>query len=186
MNLLRGINSLEKEIRASVINKHLTKIGINKCVCFTCGNSAEQLRKQGLEVIGVGDNEILRPEKWFCYTEIQSTFNGLFDATSGHLAFPLMAEISDEFNGIARGADGRICYAWEKDNKFPSFEAGKTYGVPTGSGETIICLKMALPSVDFEPVRLKDFRPTKFLDNYPLNKMLYAMFGTYGKEIKVD
>lgn len=158
-------NTTQKEVRAQVIKKHLNAFGTNKCVCFTCGNAAKYLREIGVDVVAVGDKETLHPGKWFTYTEIQHDFNGLFDATSGHLPIPLMVEIAAK---LAEIYDGKLN------------EYDKIYEVYTGSGETIICLKMAFPDVKFRPVRLLNHPPTEFSIHAPLNNLLVALFDTKG------
>tara|TARA_Y100000296_G_C5072436_1_gene205617 strand:+ start:22 stop:522 length:501 start_codon:yes stop_codon:yes gene_type:complete len=161
-------NILEKKLRSEIIKKHLNSIGKNKCVCFTCGNSSKYLREEGIDVLSIGEKEDLIPNKWFSYTEIQKYFNNLFDATSGHLPIPFMKDISLKlFDKLGGGY----------------FNYKKDYDIKTGSGETIICLKMAYPHINFKPVRLKGFAPTKFNKGASLNNLLYAMFGNFGLTI---
>jgi len=154
-------NLLVKNIRAIVIKKHLYCIKQDKCVCFTCGNASKFLRKIGLNVISVGNKEGLIPARWFSFTDIQNSFNNMFDATSGHLPMPLMDNISLQLRKKLK-------------NKF---EKDKKYWIKVGSGETIICLKMAFPHIKFIPYRIKDFAPTEYNANAPLNNLLYAIFG---------
>lgn len=127
------INDLQKKVRAEVIQRHLHALGQNRCVCFTCGNAAEKLRRVGLDVVAVGTGLDLQPGRWFGYTDVARSFNGLFDATSGHLPVPFMAEIGTLL--------ARKLGPWRWDTR-----------IPTGSGETIVCLKMGYPSVGFTPV----------------------------------
>jgi hypothetical protein len=47
--------------------------------------------------------------------------------------------------------------------------------VPTGSGETIICLRLAYPDVVFKPVYGLD-RSTKFEEDAPLNGVVQVLF----------
>jgi len=162
-------NLYEKEVRAKVIKEHLNQLGKNICVCFTCGNATKALRQAGLEVISVGESEEFTPNKWFSYTEIQKSFNGLFDATSGHLPLPLMNEIALKLKSELRY----------------HFKPNKSYEIKVGSGETISCLKMAFPYISFNPIRLKAHKPTTFNKEAPGNSLIYALFGTYG-DIKKD
>ena len=153
-----------KKIRAEVIKEHLNALGKNICVCFTCGNATRALRKVGLEVISVGENEEFTPNKWFSYTNIQKSFNGLFDATSGHLPMPFLDYISLRAKNELR----------------EEFKPGQTYDIKVGSGETITCLKMAFPDISFNPIRLEGHKPTEFNKYAPGNSIVYALCGTYG------
>jgi len=157
---MKDYNLLVKKLRAEVIKEHLNGLGKNNCVCFTSGNATKYLRDTGLEVISVGDNEELKPGKWFSYTEIQKSFNGLFDATSGHLPFPLMNNISNIL----------------KDELKDEFQNEEDYNIKIGSGETIVCLKMAFPYVNFKPQRIKGFIPTTYNAESPMNNLVYALF----------
>ena len=161
MKLLK-INLIVKTIRAKIIKNHLAVQGKNHCVCFTCGNAAAALRKEGLSVTAVGYHDELIPAKWFNYSEIQIKFNGLFDATSGHLPFPLMVEIAKQLKLILGELDDTL-----------------VYNVPTGSGESIVCLAIAYPSCNFIPIRTKG-KETKYEVDAPLNGLVFALFGTVG------
>ena len=167
MNKLIYPNIIIKQLRAKVIKKHLNNLGINKCVCFTCGNASKYLRFEGINVISVGKNELLIPNKWFSYTEIQNNFNNIFDATSGHLPMPLMIDIAKELRARDYG----------------NLKKKVTYLVPTGSGESIICLQIAFPNISFKPVRLSNPQ-TEYNKDAPLNDLLIAMFGIVGDNIK--
>ena len=160
MKILK-INLHIKRVRAEVIRKHLHSIGTNKCVCFTCGNARKALEKAGLDVVGVGNNEKLKPNKWFSYSEIQNTFNR-FDATSGHLPLPIMNKIATELQ--------QYCFknGWI-DNK-------EEYLIPTGSGESIVLMNMAFPEVTFYPIR-EGTPETEFSKQAPLNRLVYALSG---------
>lgn len=154
------INLLIKRIRAQVIKEHLQKLGQNKCVCFTCGNAAKALKNEGLEVIEVGSNGILKPNKWFDYTDIQQTF-GVFDATSGHLPMPIMVKIAKRMRQILDN--------WHMitENK---------YFIPTGSGESLVIMAMAYPRIQFYPIRF-NAPETKYDDEAPLNTLVTALSG---------
>jgi len=149
-------NILEKRIRAKVIKEYLLKIGVNHCVCFTCGNGSKYLRAERLVVTSVGDNEELKPNHWFSFFEIAEKFK-MFDATSGHLPYPLMVEISKEL-------------------KKELHLTQKTYIIPTGSGETIVCLKMAFPNITFIP-KYNTCDSTKFNPEAPLNRLVKLIYG---------
>jgi len=154
---MNKINLWQKKIRSTVIAEYLLSINTNKCVCFSCGNSALFLKEAGLNVVYVGEKASLIPSKWFTFNEISNYFNGLFDATSGHLPFPLMIRISELMK-----------------KEMPIYK-GKT-DILTGSGETIICLKLAYPNVNFKPIREENNPATEFNVNAPLNKLIDIIF----------
>jgi hypothetical protein len=149
------VNLLEKKIRAEVIKKYLNRIGTNECVCFTCGNASKYLREAGLDVISIGKNEELKPNRWFEYEEIINTFKA-FNATSGYLNINLLNRIGLKMKEIL----GEL-----EDDK---------YLVPTGSGETILALIMAYPKKRFYPLRLGTME-TKYDEGNPLNMLLEAI-----------
>lgn len=159
-------NLLEKKIRAEVIFDYLKESNKPlKVVCFTSGNSAKFLREQGIKVLAYGNNETNKITHWFSFSEIAKQFK-VFDATSGHLPFPLMKEISKRLYNLK-----------PLKNKF---QYRKLYPIKIGSGETIICLKMAFPKINFYPIRIKDFKPTEYHRLAPLNPLVYALFKTIG------
>jgi hypothetical protein len=93
----------------------------------------------------------LKTEKWWTQAEIHRTWPDLFDATSGHLSVPLMGDIAKAF----RLQLGELPMA--------------RYAVPSGSGETICCLRVAYPLLDFEAL-YDDLKPeTQRYPNAPLN-----------------
>lgn len=155
-------NLLEKQIRAEVIYEHLKKSNLKpQIICFTSGNSAKFLEAKGLKVLAYGSNQKHKPNHWFSFNEIAKKFK-MFDATSGHLPMPLMNEIALKLKKILR-------------NKFKKHQI---YHIKTGSGETIICLKMAFPNINFHPMRLKDYPNTEYHKEAPLNSLVFALFKT--------
>lgn len=149
------VNSLQKKVRAAVIRRHLQAVGSSSCVCFTCGNAAAALRAEGLEVVevGRGAKADLVPARWFTYTKVASTFRGIFDATCGHLPLPLIIEIAQqlaaEMGDLERGI----------------------YAVPSGSGETILCLSIAYPRCQFV-AEYGTGGATEYQKNGPLNTLV--------------
>ncbi len=121
-----------KSIRAKVIAEFARSAGYPGVVCFTCGNAAQTLRDEGLEVTEVGPRGDLNPGKWWTIAEIHRTFPHLFDATSGHLPIPLLGDIAKAFR--------------EHLGDLPT----RRYSVPSGSGETITCLRVAYPLLTFD------------------------------------
>lgn len=127
----------QKAVRARVIKWYMDAAGYPEgCVCFSCGNAAAALRAAGVRVLEVGPHGALRPGHWWEPEEVHRAWPHLFDATSGHLPLPLMARIAEalrtELQEIGEGP----------------------HDIPTGSGETIVCLRMAYPNVRFRPTSL--------------------------------
>lgn len=152
------INLIQKQVRAQVIKKHLKNIGENKCVCFSCGNASQALKNEGLEVI-----EMIEPLKWWGFTEIQKYFK-CFDATSGHLPIPLLIEISN------------ILKKKKEVKNIIDFLQNKDLQLPTGSGETLFCLKLAFPTINIFPVY--DLNPaTKYNKEAPMNIIVDILKG---------
>jgi hypothetical protein len=139
-------------MRAEVIKEYLHGIGTNECVCFTCGNAGKALREVGLDVITVGDNEDLKPQKFFSEEENIKTFKR-FNATSGYLNFYLMNKIAHKM---------RIALGELQDD---------SYFVPTGSGETLLVLSLAYPDKKFFPIRFNN-PETKYDEGNPLNGII--------------
>ena len=120
-----------KHIRALAIKDYLSNMNYDGVVCFTCGNAAKELKNVGVNTISVGGSEgDLLPNRWFSQKDIHNTFSNVFDATSGHLPMELMVEIGKCYRD----------YLGELDN---------VVYVPCGSGETLVCLKLAYPNTDF-------------------------------------
>lgn len=146
------INLWVKRVRADVIAEHLARLGQRQVVCFTCGNAAEALRRAGLLVVSVGDNEDLKPGRWFSYTDIAQTWPGVFDATSGHLPLPLLVQVA------LRLRAERPIYSGARE-------------VLTGSGETYVCLSLAYPHMQFVPV-YNASRGSRYEAGAPLNGLV--------------
>lgn len=123
-----------KMLRAKVIKAHVQAAAYAGVVVFTCGNAAQALRAEGLDVLEIGPQGALLPGRWWTPAEIHRIWPERFDATSGHLPAPLMAQIAQVLGGYL----GNLRAA--------------AYEVPTGSGETIVCLRWAYPSTRFVPV----------------------------------
>lgn len=140
-----------KQIRSRVIADYVGAAGYRGVVVFSCGNSAAALREQGLDVLEIGPRGDLQTNKWWTPAAIHRTWPDLFDATSGHLHTPLMGDIAKAF----RAHLGEL--------------SATRYIVPSGSGETICCLRIAYPLPDFE-AWYDDSKPeTQRHPNAPLN-----------------
>ena len=84
--------------------------------------------------------------------EIKNRFPTYFDATSGHLNIELMQQIGKKYK--------------EYLGELPS----KVY-VPTGSGETLVCLKLVYPKTKFIAVYNLG-KETEYNENAPLNTLV--------------
>lgn len=124
-----------KRIRAGVIARYVKAAGYRGVVAFSCGNATRELRRAGLWVLDISPNGDVAPtSKWWTPAEIHKAFPDLFDATSGHLPAHLMVEVAKAFK------------------RYLGDLKKQTYKVPTGSGETITCLRWAYPDKTFIPV----------------------------------
>lgn len=144
-----------KKIRSKVIKEYI-KNNYTKIVCYSCGNAGRALEELNLDVLHIGEEGTLDANKWFSMKEINHYFHEYFDATSGHLNIELMQLISKEY----------LNYFGQ--NKFKPYE--EVY-VPTGSGETLICLKIAYPQTNFVAVYNLG-KETEYNPNAPLNKLV--------------
>jgi hypothetical protein len=122
------------------------------CV-FSCGNASRALREAGLDTVDISPTGELLAGKWWNAARIRQTWPDRLDATSGHLPMPLMLE-------VARAFRGHLGNLWTG-----------TYQVPTGSGETLVCLSMAYPNTLFMPVYDLD-EATAYNAEAPLNDMV--------------
>lgn len=146
-----------KQIRAAVIAGYVRAYGQNRVVCFSCGNASRALKEIGLEVIDVSSQGDLMPRDWWTPEKIAKVWPDSFDATSGHLPLFLMQRIGEHF----------------RTHLGPLHEPA--YEVPTGSGETILCLKFAYPDKRFIAVYNLD-DATHFEPSAPLNPVVRALF----------
>ena len=142
-----------KMIRAKVIKGYLKDTGYKKVVCFSCGNNIKALRAEGLEVLYVGENGDLSPNKWYTQGEIRKVFPEYFDATSGHLPMELMLTLGEAYKTYLGELEDEIVY------------------VPSGSGETLVCLKMAYPDKKFVAVYNLD-KATEYDRHCVLNRLV--------------
>ncbi|HEY0837212.1 MAG TPA: hypothetical protein VGE72_25090 [Azospirillum sp.] len=145
-----------KALRAAVIARHVAGAGYAGVVCFSCGNASRALKAAGLYVVEVAPGGDLAPGRWWGADEIRRAWPHLLDATSGHLGAPLMAQIA----AALRAHLGRL-------------EPG-AYAVPTGSGETLVCLAMAYPACRFRPL-YGDTPGTRYEAAAPLNPLVAAL-----------
>lgn len=142
-----------KKLRSKAVKRYMERRGMKHAVCFSCGNASRELREAGVDVLDVsptGDMEALR---WFEPSEIARLFPDAFDATSGHLPIECMLEVAEEFRAVD-----------VPDGAF----------IPTGSGETLVCLKMAHPDRRLHAVYNLD-DATKYEERAPLNRLVEAL-----------
>lgn len=140
-----------KKIRAEVIKRYIQG-RYEKAVCFSCGNAARELQAAGVNTLHIGVNGDLQPNKWFTQQEIATAFPTHFDATSGHLPAELMIMLAEEYKKYL-GELPDLVY------------------LPTGSGETLICLKLAYPATQFVAVYNLD-SATEYDSRCVLNKFV--------------
>lgn len=138
-----------KALRAAVIAQHALQAGDNRLVCFTCGHAARALEAVGLDVVAIGPGEALRTVRWWTPGAVARAFPGRFDATPGHLPLPLLLDYA---RTLFRAVGALPLRA---------------YAVPTGSGETIVALRLVYPDTIFVPVY--DSGPTAYDAANPLN-----------------
>lgn len=123
-----------KHIRARVIERYMRENGYRLAVCFSCGNASRILKEQGVPCVAVAPDGDLQAGRWWTMAEIRMAFPTAFDATSGQLPVDVMLEIAREF---------------QKELADFFADAGTEYVIPTGSGETVLCLKLAFPDKKF-------------------------------------
>lgn len=112
------------------------------------------LREAGVETVMVTPGSMwLQWWPWWTAWEIHRQWPNLLDATSGHLPIPVMQQIALALR--------------ENIGDLPE----DAYMVPTGSGETILCLRWAYSGPQFIPV-YNTFRGTKYEPLAPLNDLV--------------
>lgn len=147
--LLRFDNKL---IRAEVIKNFLAGKKYDGVVCFSCGNATRALKKVGLTTIDISPSGDFIANHWFTPSDVAAIFPTYFDATSGHLSLEVMELIGKAFK--------------EHLGELPNVNY-----VPSGSGETLVCLKLAYPDKKFVAVYNLD-DATKFDEEATLNKLV--------------
>lgn len=151
-----------KKLRSRIIAEYVKKAGYKGVVCFSCGHATDELKKTKIKVIDIAPNGSFSANRWFKPEEIYDLFKDYFDATSGHLPFWLMFEIGKKFK--------KSLGVLKKSNK---------YIVPSGSGETILCLKMVYPDIEFI-ARYNINRETQYEKNAVLNNIVQNWFNIEG------
>ena len=139
-----------KKMRAELIAEYIAHSGYSGVVCFSCGNASAVLKEVGLDVLDVSSTGSLEAKEWWAPAEIHRVWPNRFDATSGHLPVHLMVLLAKMFR------------------EFLGLLSLPEYLVPTGSGETIICLRWAYPDVVFHPEYGEDCS-VRYEEKAPLN-----------------
>ncbi len=157
----RWIIATNKKERASVVIDYAKTHLYEGIVVFSIG-SPEDLRRaiirSPLNLISVApDGDLQSANKWWTQEEIRTSWPNYFDATSGHLPVFLLNQVVIKIRSKFLGID----------------ESGE-YFVPTGSGETFVCMAMAFPRVKFRAVYNID-KYTQWNPNAPLNDMVKAL-----------
>jgi hypothetical protein len=151
-----------KQLRSESIRQYLELMQIKKVVIFSCGNASETLKMMipDCDILDISPDGMLAPtNKWWSKKEIKDMWPDRFDATSGHLPELIMLHITKLLLASP--------LTW-----LPFIPMqGKAYEVPTGSGETIVCLRQAYPNVIFEPVYNISVG-TQYNQEAPLNKQV--------------
>lgn len=142
-----------KELRSIIIKKYMQRHGFDKAVCFSCGNASRQLKAAGVKTLDISPTGDMQANRWFTIGEIKAAFPDYFDATSGHLTMDCMRDIADEFY-------------YQLHKIMP-----KAIELPTGSGETLVCLKMAFPQTRIKAVYNLN-AATQYEPDAPLNNLV--------------
>lgn len=152
MRLFRFDN---KKLRSQAVMEYMEANGYRRAVCFSCGNASRELAKAGVDVLDISPDGDLEAKRWFTIAEVSNSFNGFFDATSGHLPMDCMLMVAGKFRDALGDMDGSI-------------------DLPTGSGETLVCLKMAYPKLEIRAVYDLD-SATAYDEHAPLNRLVEAL-----------
>ena len=130
---LIDISFQAKRIRARVISRYMRDNGFPFCVCFSCGNASKALKSEGVPTVAIAPHGDMVARRWWPMAEIRRTWPTAFDATSGQLPVDVLLLLAAEY---------RVAFEW-------LFNGDDEFVIPTGSGETVLCLKIAFPNVHF-------------------------------------
>lgn len=152
MKLFRFEN---KRLRAQAIKEYMGAHGYRKAVCFSCGNASRELKRAGVDVLDISPTGDMLALRWFTVGEVATMFPSYFDATSGHLPMDCMELVAAEYRRELGQLSGKV-------------------NLPTGSGETLVCLKMAYPNLGITAVYDLD-AATEYSEDAPLNALVRAL-----------
>lgn len=144
-----------KKLRAKAIRAYMERYGYEKAVCFSCGNASRELKNAGIKTLDISETGDLQALRWFTIGEIKNAFPGYFDATSGHLPMECMLYVAEEYKKYLHELPSEIY-------------------LPTGSGETLVCLKLAFPGVKINAV-YNQSPATKYEKEAPLNRLVAVL-----------
>lgn len=145
-----------KRIRAEVIKQYAEENGYRGVVCFSCGNASRALKETGADTLDISPTGDLEARRWFTPAEIRREFPDRLDATSGHIGPDLLNRIAEAFKAY-------IGELPEED-----------LAIPTGSGETLVELKIAFPRAKLHAVYNTD-SATEYNAAAPLNGLVEAL-----------
>ena len=150
-----------KKERSSIIIDYAKTHLYEGIVVFSIGNPDDLSRsilRSSLNLISVSPGgDLQSANKWWSQEEIRTSWPNYFDATSGHLPVFLLNQIVVRIR-----------------SKFLGIDELKEYYIPTGSGETFVCMAMAFPKMSFRAVYNID-QYTQWNPNAPLNDLVYAL-----------
>lgn len=144
-----------KLYRSLAIKRYMDMAGYDRAVCFSCGNASAYLKAVGVNILDISPSGDMIANRWFKPCEIKKWFPNCFDATSGHVPIDCLRMIADEFkNRLGRLPD--------------------EINLPTGSGETLIALKLAFPATRITAVYNLN-SATQYDEECELNKLVKIM-----------
>lgn len=153
-----------KTIRARVIADYVKAAGYKGVVCFSCGHASQALQDTGIYTLQVAPQGDLQTSRWWTPEMIHKGFPGLFNATSGDLPVSLMVRLAEAYKK----------YIGELKTTF--------YSIPTGSGETIICLSWVYPLSKFIALYGVGVG-TEYDTDQPLNKVVSTLFEVERRDV---
>ncbi len=155
------IIATNKKERSSIVIDYAKTHLYEGIVVFSIGNPEDLTRsilRSSLNLISVSPGgDLQSANKWWSQEEIRTSWPNYFDATSGHLPLFLLNKIVIKIR-----------------SKFLGIREDVEYFVPTGSGETFVCMAMAFPTISFKAVYNID-RYTQWNPNAPLNDLVNAL-----------
>lgn len=153
-----------KALRAQAIKEYMQKYGFDKAICFSCGNASRALKEIGVDTLDISASGDMLALKWFKIGEIKKAFPNYFDATSGHLPLDCMQMVAETFKAYLGEIPDEIT-------------------LPTGSGETLVCLKLAYPKTKINAVYNLS-SATQYDNDAPLNKVVELLAESVTKKEK--
>lgn len=144
-----------KALRAQAILAYMALTGREMAVCFSCGNASKALKKEGVKTLDISATGDLIANRWFQQYEVAKYFPEYFDATSGHIPVECMLDVARRFKEYLKKIPDEIY-------------------LPTGSGETLVELKLAFPETRINAVyNLND--ATRYDEECVLNGLVRIM-----------